>query len=146
MSTEPAAKTTTTSEATNNNTTSNNTESNNNNNNNSNNNNNNNNSNTEKSNSSGDNKKKRQPRPPKVPRPPNVIPEGKQLISRKDTGRTKQRVALLFGYIGTGYYGLQWDDKGEFPSMNILSSLSLPYPFNSWSIKQQSWVLRLSLR
>lgn len=43
-------------------------------------------------------------------------PEGVTRVSRKDTGLTKQRVAVLFGYIGTGYYGLQWDDAGVLPS------------------------------
>jgi hypothetical protein len=63
------------------------------------------------------NKIKKEPRPPKVPRPKNIKPE--KMISRKETGNTKQRVAVLFGYVGTGYYGLQWDDKGEYPSMSL---------------------------
>eukprot|EP00026_Physarum_polycephalum_P000491 Phypoly_transcript_00492.p1 GENE.Phypoly_transcript_00492~~Phypoly_transcript_00492.p1 ORF type:complete len:1513 (+),score=402.57 Phypoly_transcript_00492:101-4639(+) len=66
-------------------------------------------------NNNKNNKKQKTPRPPKVPRPENKVPENK--ISRKDTGRTKQRVAVLFGYLGTGYYGLQWDDKGQFPTI-----------------------------
>lgn len=43
-------------------------------------------------------------------------PEGVTRVSRKDTGNAKQRVAVLFGYVGTGYYGLQWDESG-LPSM-----------------------------
>jgi hypothetical protein len=31
------------------------------------------------------------------------------LKSRKETGKSKIRVAVLFGYVGTGYHGLQWD-------------------------------------
>lgn len=37
------------------------------------------------------------------------------MLSRKDTGLTKSRVAVLFGYVGTGYHGLQWDPT--YPSM-----------------------------
>jgi tRNA pseudouridine38-40 synthase len=70
-------------------------------------------------------------------------PSSKHLVSRKNTTNTKQKVALLFGYVGTGYHGLQWTT--EFPTIekaleeaiykngNILDS-------NYGDIKRVKWV------